>query len=216
MPKKITSQKTQQLAVCGVMLALSVVLSLIKIFALPFGGEVTLFGMVPIMLIGFLYGTRFGVICGLIDGIFQCILGITASQALAGLNLRSALLMICLDYFIAFAVIGTAGIFKRTIKKPSLSLCAGAVFVSLLRYIIHTASGVILYGSYAEWFFTQEGFYSWGENIVSSYSGITLSLIYSLIYNASYMLPEAILSVIACVAIMSVKPIVNALPKNNL
>lgn len=62
MPKKITSQRTQQLAVCGVMLALSVVLSIIKIFALPFGGEVTLFGMVPIMLIGFLFGTKTGLL----------------------------------------------------------------------------------------------------------------------------------------------------------
>lgn len=153
---------------------------------------------------------------GLIDGIFQCILGITASQALAGLNLRSALLMICLDYFIAFAVIGSAGIFRNIIKKPALSLSVGAAFASILRYTIHTISGVILYGSYAEWFFTQDGFYSWGETIITSYSGIALSIVYSLIYNASYMLPEAILSIIACASIMSVKPIANALPKNNL
>lgn len=206
MSKRITSQKTQRLAVCGVMIALSVVLSIIKIFALPFGGSVTLFSMVPIMLIGFLYGTKTGLLCGLVDGVFQCILGITASQALAGLNLWSSLLMICLDYFMAFAVIGTAGIFKNYIKNRSLALSAGAAFACLLRFMAHTVSGVILYGSYAEWFFTQEGFYSWGETVVSSYSGITLSIIYSLIYNASYMIPEAILSVIACIALMSVKP----------
>ena len=216
MPKKSTYKKTQRLSVCGVLIALSVVLSLIKIFALPFGGSVTLFSMVPLMLIGFLYGTPFGLLCGFICGIFQCILGITMSQALAGLNLGSSLLMICLDYFVAFAVIGTAGIFRNIFKKPYLSLSVGAVFASILRYAVHTLSGVILYGSYAEWFFTQEGFYSWGEAILSKYSGITLSLIYSLIYNATYMLPEAVLSVIACSAIMSVKPIVNTLRKNNL
>ena len=216
MPKKSTYQNTQKLSVCGVLIALSVVLSLIKIFALPFGGSVTLFSMVPLMLIGFLYGTPFGLLCGFICGIFQCILGITMSQALAGLNLGSSLLMICLDYFVAFAVIGTAGIFKNLFKKPYLSLSLGAVIASILRYAVHTLSGVILYGSYAEWFFTQEGFYSWGEAILSKYSGITLSLIYSLIYNATYMLPEAVLSVIACGAIMSVKPIVNTLEKNNL
>ncbi|MBQ3149971.1 MAG: energy-coupled thiamine transporter ThiT [Clostridia bacterium] len=210
---KSTAQKTQRLAVCGIMIALSVVLSIIKVFALPFGGSVTLFSMVPIMLTGFLYGTGYGILCGFINGIFQCILGISSSGALAGLSFMSAALMICLDYFIAFSAVGTAGIFKKHITKPAASLCVGSVFASFLRFVTHTVSGVILYGSYAEYFFSQEGFFSWGETILSRYSGITLSLIYSLIYNASYMLPEAVLSAVACMAIISVKPVVNTFEK---
>lgn len=214
MTKRLTL-KTQRLAVCSILIALSVLLSIIKIFALPFGGEITLFGMVPIMVASFLYGTKYGLWCGFVDGIFQCMLGISSSGALAGLNFFSVILMICLDYFMAFSVIGTAGIFRNYIKSRPIALSVGAVFACLLRFIAHTVSGIILYGSYAELFFTQEGFYSWGETVVSNYSGITLSIIYSLIYNASYMIPEAVISVIACAILMTVKPIVKVIENNN-
>lgn len=207
--------KTQRLAVCSILVALSVLLSVIKIFALPFGGEVTLFGMVPIMVASFLYGTKYGLLCGFVDGIFQCILGISSSGALAGLNLVSAVLMILLDYFIGFSVIGTAGVFRNFFKKPTVALSVGAVFSCFLRFITHTISGIVLYGSYAEQFFTQEGFYSWGETVIAKYSGIALSAIYSLIYNASYMIPETALSVIACTVLLSVKPLAKNILKES-
>lgn len=47
---------TQQLVTCAVALALAYVTSYIKIFKLPFGGSVTLFSMLFIVLIGYWYG----------------------------------------------------------------------------------------------------------------------------------------------------------------
>ena len=45
---------------CAIMLALSVVLSYVKIFSLPFDGSITLFSMLPICLVSIKYGLKWG------------------------------------------------------------------------------------------------------------------------------------------------------------
>ena len=63
---------------------------------------------------------------------------------------------------------------------------------------------------WAEWFFTQEGFYAIGSKILNTFSGTGLSIVYSLFYNALYMFPEIIITAI-------VTPIVyKAIEKSNL
>ena len=57
---------TQQLVTCAVALALAYVTSYIKIFKLPFGGSVTLFSMLFIVLIGYWYGIKVGILTGLV------------------------------------------------------------------------------------------------------------------------------------------------------
>ena len=66
-----TSPTIQQLVTCAVALALAYVTSYIKIFKLPFGGSVTLFSMLFIVLIGYWYGIKVGILTGLVYGIFQ-------------------------------------------------------------------------------------------------------------------------------------------------
>ena len=56
------NQKTKKLVVSALMLALSFVLSLIKIYELPWGGSVTLFSMLPIILVGYMYGNTWGIL----------------------------------------------------------------------------------------------------------------------------------------------------------
>ena len=203
-------QKTQRLAVSGVLIALAVLLSFIKVFELPFGGSITACSMVPVMLLGYLYGVRWGMVCGLADGILQGLLGAATTQAFAGLGVLQAIAMVCLDYLLAFSVLGLAGAFRKTIRKPSLSFALGCGFAGFLRFVVHTVSGAILYGSWAEWYFTQSGFYSWGADILQRFSGTGLAIVYSIIYNASYMLPETILAAAAGAALLCVKPIRDA------
>lgn len=63
----------------------------------------------------------------------------------------------------------------------------------------------MLFGSYAEWYFTEGGFPTdAGASILSQFSGDALSWIYSLIYNAMYMIPETIITVFGAVMIMAV------------
>jgi thiamine transporter len=94
------------------------------------------------------------------------------------------LLCVLLDYVIAFTVIGSASLFSKLFgqKNQILRLTGygmGAVIVCVLRYISSVLSGGILWGSYAP-----EGMNPW---------------IYSLVYNAGYMIPNAILTGVCAV-----------------
>ena len=201
-------KKTQRLAVSGVLIALAVVLSFVKVFELPFGGSITAFSMVPVMLAGFLYGVPWGLMCGLVDGVLQGVLGAATTQAFAGMGAKEAIGVACLDYLLAFSVLGCAGLLRKPLQeKPTLGFALGAGIAGCLRFLVHFTSGAILYGQWAEWYFTQEGFYSWGAKILQNFSGAGLAMIYSAVYNAMYMVPETILSVIAAVVLMQVKPL---------
>jgi thiamine transporter len=198
---------TQRLTVSGIMIALGTLLSFLAVYRLPYGGSITVFSMVPIMLIGYIYGARWGILSGAVFGGLQALLGATMSAAFAGQKLWGVLLILFLDYIVAFSVLGLAGIFKKNSKKAASSFALGCLIAGLLRLIAHFVSGVILFGGWAEWYFTQEGFPSFGAKILERTSGLELSAIYSLIYNASYMIPETLLTVFAAVILINVKPI---------
>ena len=89
--------------------------------------------------------------------------------------------------------------FKNKISNNTVSLALGAFVVCLLRFIAHFVSGVIVWGSYAD-----AGF---APKLLSGFSGYGLMVAYSFVYNASYMLPETIITVIVCLALISVKPL---------
>ena len=193
--------KTKKLVVCAMLVALGTVLSVIQPFALPFGGGITLASMMPVCLIGIIYGWKTGILSAFCFSVLQMFLGAgTISAAfLPGedqMVLWKAILMCLLDYTLAYTVLGFSGIFKNKIKNEGTAVMAGAAFTTFLRYVLHIASGYILWGSYAEWFFSQEGFYSFGENILANFSGNALAFIYSVIYNGLYMVPEIIITAV--------------------
>ncbi len=200
------SKKTLRLVTSGVLIGLATVLSVIKVFALPFGGSVTLFSMVPILVLGYMYGVKWGLLSGGVYGLLQMILGATMSQAFAGLNGFSIVVMALLDYIVAYVVVGMSGMFKGRLKNHTVAFALGSTVAILLRLICHFLSGWILWGSYASSYF-EEMNNSFGNYMLSSFDGQLLAALYSLVYNASYMLPELVMSVIGVVALMAVKPL---------
>lgn len=201
------SDNTMKLTVSAIMVAMSTVLSFIKFTELPYGGSVTLFSFVPILFVGYAYGIKWGVSAGIVYGILQTVFGISGAVAGAGFAWYQVLLCAMLDYIVAGAMLGTGGMLKKAIKNPSVSFGLGSLFACVLKYISHFLSGYILFGTYAEWFFTEGGGMDYGAGILAAYSGNTLSVIYSLIYNASFMLPETVITVIMACIIISVKPL---------
>ena len=199
--------KNVRLATSGVLIGLATILSIIKVFSWPFGGSVTLFSMVPLIVLSYMYGVNWGMLCGAVYGVLQMILGATMSSAFAGLNWWSVILMALLDYIVAYVVIGLSGMFKNTIKKPVLSIALGSVVAILIRLACHFLSGWIFYGSYAEWFFGEAFVNSFGTFVMENFSGQALAALYSLVYNSLYMIPELVISVVGVVALMAVKPI---------
>lgn len=218
MKKKINWKKhLNWLVESAVMIALAIVLELTaKMFIpeMPFGGQVTLASMLPVVLVGWRYGIGKGLITGFAYSIVEMLLGVKTISALMMPSsedylggLVNVVLMFLFDYIIAFTVLGLGAIYKKTIKNNSVSLGLGAMTVVFLRYVSHIISGYILYGAWAEWFFTQEGFYAWGQKIVETFSGNSLSLVYSIIYNGMYMIPEIIITTIVAFIIGKVPQI---------
>ena len=123
----------------------------------------------------------------------------------------NAILMCLLDYVLAYTLLGLGGIFRNKIKNPGVSLMCGSLVALGARYVAHFLSGYILFGSYAEWFFTQEGFPAWGANLVGSLGSEMLGIVYSLVYNGMYMVPEILATAIAALLLGRVPQIVKKL-----
>lgn len=175
------------------MLALATILSVFPKFGglWPNGGSITVCSMLPIILVSYLYGIKQGLLTGLAYGVLQMMLGL---RGIAGMDAFTTRGVIILDYLVAFTVLGFGGIFKGKLKSKAAELSLGSVFAIFLRLCAHFVSGFLLYSSYAEWFFTQEGF-TLGNNIYASLgNGTALFLLYSLMYNASYLLPEMVIT----------------------
>lgn len=195
----------------AVMIALAAVLELVSKSIIPemtFGGQITIVSMLPVVLVAWKYGVGKGLVTGFIYSLVQMVMGagtiskmiLPTSDEYIG-SLLNIVLMFTLDYLLAYTVLGLSAMYRKTIKKDYISLALGAFTVLLLRYICHITSGYILFGAWAEWFFTQEGFYSWGQTIMNTYTGNALSLVYSIVYNGFYMIPEIIITTIVATII---------------
>lgn len=191
--------KTKKLVTTAMLIAVATVLSIFQPFQLPFGGGITIASMMPLILLAFCYGTGWGLFSAFLFSLLQLMLGAKTVSAFflpgeSQMILWHALLICFLDYILAYSVLGLGGIFKNKIKNSTVSITVGTVFALSLRYIVHIISGAVFFGSWAEWFFTQEGFYSFGASILETFSGFSLALIYSVIYNGTYMIPEIIIT----------------------
>lgn len=156
------------------MVALAFVLSMLKVIDMPFGGSVTAFSMLPIAVIAYRYGTAWGLLTGVTYSSLQLVMGLKnltyATSAAAGAAIVS------LDYIAAFTVLGFAGIFRRRLKDDGISLAAGALLGCVLRYACHVITGCTV----------------WAGVSIPSADG----LVFSLAYNAAYMVPETMLTVV--------------------
>ncbi|MEH7072465.1 energy-coupled thiamine transporter ThiT [Neobacillus drentensis] len=151
----------------------------------PQGGSVSI-AMVPIFLMAYRWGIKGGVLTGFLLGLLQFILGFSQIYTLV---------QGFIDYFVAFSVVGLAGVFAYLVKN-SLSkgekgkwmtyVIMGAFLGSVLRYLCHVVSGIVFFGEYAPK----------GQPVA----------IYSLLYNGTYMLPSFIISAIIIILVISAVP----------
>ena len=168
-----TVSRTRILVECAMMIAIASVLSMIKLIDLPYGGSVTIASMLPIILISYRHGLGWGLGCGLAYGVIQQLLGLNTLGWVS--TWQSVVAVILLDYIVAFAVLGLAGVFRK-MNSQSAALVYGAVLTGVLRYVCHVISGATVWA---------------GLSIPDE-----AALLYSLAYNATYMLPEIIVLVI--------------------
>ncbi len=160
---------TKKITAIALAIALTTTLSFLK-FSLPFGGSITVFSLVPVIIVSYYYGFYYGLFTGFITGLLQFI---TSPYILTPLTFL-------LDYIFAFSAVCFAGIFKKIIKNPTLNVSLGTVAFYVVRYIMHLLSGIIYFnaGWVAEGFPTSSAF------------------IYSVCYNAVYVFPDMVIALL--------------------
>lgn len=164
---------TRKLTVCAVMIALSTVLSMITIYRLPSGGAVTAASMAPVIILSLIFGTKWGVFSAMVYALIQ---GVTGFYAPPVQNFSSFLIVIVFDYVLAFGVLGLADVFWRIMARKQWAISFAGATVAFLRFLCHLVSGVAIWSAYAPK----------GQS----------PIVYSLIYNGSYMLPEIVITAI--------------------
>ena len=191
------------------MLAVATVLAFVCAYIpflnFPFGGGLTIASMLPIVLVSYLYGVKWGLFTGGIYSLIQMLMGHGTIVAMflptddAYQGAFRAIVICLLDYVVAYTVLGLGGIFRKKIKNHSFALCLGVILALALRYAVHTASGAIFFGAYAEWFFADTIFaeMAFSKWIMENLSGALLAFVYSVIYNGCYMIPEIIITSLA-------------------
>ena len=210
--------KTKRLTESAMLLAVAIVLELAaKLFIpeMPFGGQVTIDSMLPVVLISYRYGVKWGFVSALTYALLEMALGAkTVSAAFLpgyfgdGTMIWNALLMCLLDYVLAFTVLGLGGVFRNKVENRGVALVCGSIVALGARYLCHILSGYILFRGYAAWYFTQKGFPQWGARLVEKLSPAVLGVVYSIVYNGMYMVPELVCTTIVALILSRIPKIV--------
>ena len=181
------NNKVRVLVEGAIMVALAFVLSWVTKFIpflnLPWGGSITLLSMLPIVVYSIRNGIANGLMCSFMYSLTQLAQG--AVDGLFGWGLAPAMLVACifLDYIGAFTVLGFAGMFRG---KGMEGWIGGTVTVIFVRYVFHVISGAVVFASAGKLWESLEINDPW---------------LYSMAYNACYMLPEMILTTIGAASL---------------
>ena len=184
------SKRTYNLVLGGIMIAMATVLSFIAPFKLPYGGSITLCSMLPVMFFSYRCGLKWGLSAGLVFSVLQLLFGL---DALKGISAMMVVGSIFLDYILAFTVLGLAGMFRGKIKNDAAAFTLGSFVSMMLRYFCSFLSGWVLWASFNETA-DMQGFIATFFPALGNLSGTALAVVYSLVYNGSYMIPEIILT----------------------
>ncbi len=164
------------IAFAALAIALSFLLSNIRLYRMPQGGSITLVSMLPLMLFSY----AFGVIPGLLTGVAYGVLQFLQTPSLLPITPFFAVCQVILDYLLAFGLIGLAGLFSKGKAQERVRLTAGITLAAFLRFVCSVLSGVLFFAEYA---------------------GDQNPILYSMIYNGSYMLPEMLLCILVGVLV---------------
>ena len=182
------NEKVRMLCEGALCVAMSVVLSYVKLDVGPSGGSINA-TMIPLILFAIRWGAPWGVGAGLVFGTLKYFLG-------AGFALNWV--SIIFDYSVAYACVGFAGVLKRRANTAWLAALIGCV----CRFVVHYISGVTVY---AQW-------------MPEEFLGMTMTTpwFYSLLYNLFYMIPSSVIAVVGVLALSKVSAVARWLEGGDL
>lgn len=188
--KKEKKNRIRILVECALLISIGTVLGLIPVAELPYGGSITFASVLPIIIISYRHGLLWGMGAGTAFAVLQQLLGL--KNLFYVTTWQSVVAVIMLDYLIAYSVAGLGGIYRKPIKNQSAAMVCGALTVSLLRYICHVVSGATVWA---------------GISIPTK-----AAMIYSIAYNAAFMIPETLILTVAAFYLGSVLDFRKAVP----
>ena len=207
------NERTLKLVTSAMLIALGTAISfvceLIPFLNLPFGGTITIFSLLPLVVISWMYGLGWGFGSAFVYSLLQIAVGFKTVSALFTPDsdgymgsVGIAFCIILLDYILAFTSVGLGGVFRR-LKNKTAALVLGSVVALTVCYLFHVLSGAIFYGEWAEWFFTDTVIADWAisKSIMENFSGAGLATVYSFVYNGCYMVPEILLTAVGAAAV---------------
>ena len=122
------------------LIAIAIVFELVvkfgfPLFNMPFGGNFLGISMIPLVIVGFAFGLKYGLIAGFIYGVIEIIL------APSGYIIGWSFL---LDYIFGFTAYGLTGLFVNKYNQPKY-LIIGILFAGFIRYLSVSVAGVIFW-----------------------------------------------------------------------
>lgn len=126
----------KSIVMIGMFSAMSFVLYLIEFIKYPQGGGISLFSMMPTMILALLYGRQAGLTGGAIFGLLKLLNGATIVHPA----------QFILDYLLGGMALGLAGTFGREKKSNVIAGCLFAAGLSVLSMVV---SGAVFFGQYA-------------------------------------------------------------------
>lgn len=149
-----TKFTTRLIFIIGIFTALAYVLNLIKFIRMPQGGSITLFSMLPVMVLSLLYGKGVGLTSGILLGFLKMLDGITFVHPVQFL----------LDYILSNMALGFSGMFGRDSK---VKIFFGCIISGFLGVMFNVISGVVFFSEFAP-----ENMNIWMYSIIYNFSSL--------------------------------------------
>ncbi|MDR2357076.1 MAG: energy-coupled thiamine transporter ThiT [Oscillospiraceae bacterium] len=173
------------LAECALMIAMSVILSMLPGPKMPFGGSVSWFSTLPVTAVSLRHGIGRGVLTALAYSATQLLLGLENVAAVPAATAGAMILCALLDYAAAYTAIGVTGGIARGIGRGVLGVTAGIAITGFARLLCSVLSGVLVWGAYVP------------ENM-----GVWE---YSIVYNASWCVPDVLIAAVGAALLSQVR-----------
>ena len=167
--KTNTHLRVRALTEGAILVALAFVLSFVKLYQLPNGGSLTP-AMFPILFYALRWGLGRGLTAGFVFGLLQLLFDGAYAWGWQSM---------VLDYLLAFAPLGLAGIFRG----KAWGIFPGTVIGCLGRFLVHHISGITIYRIIE-------------PTSVPGFGTYDNPHMYSLVYNGSSMIPNMLLALV--------------------
>ena len=127
----------KMLAYAALCIAISFVLSYIRLLKMPQGGSITPASMLPIMMFAYAFGFGPGLVCSMAYGVLQMF----QDMYIVGW------VQATLDYILAFGSLALVALFRNW--KSPFNFSVGVVVAGIVRVFFHVLSGVVYFAEYA-------------------------------------------------------------------